>query len=358
MKRVLCLILCLTVLCSLCACGEVGSSSIHTETVLKVGDFKVTMDEYLYLCHKYKLAHDNGDPAYWDAHPEAEAQLLEEVLLELCAIYAVHDLAKEYGVKLDSDDEDTVDSIIRSYIYDYQEDTGDKKLTDKEKEELFQKAQEAYLADAAKAHMTGDLVRAEESFRILREKLYRHLTDARTNMIKSDDATIESAIAAGEFYRVEYLLIQHAKEDNASIAANRTLAQELQAQIAGGADIKELAKEVQGRPAGEEGPSYQINTHAGDGSYFIKGYLTLEEEAAVLALPENGVSGVIETDAYLCIYRRLATDTDYMNGRGFQDLRALYQQKHFSLLCEGRAEELRKDIKFKSAYDTAFSVKG
>ncbi len=358
MKRVLCFILCLTVLFSLVGCGEVGSGSVHTETVLKVGDFKVTMDEYLYLCYKYRQAYDKGDPTYWDTHPEKEAQLFQEVLLELCAIYAVHDLAKEYKVKLDSDDKDTVNSIIRSYILDYQEDVGNKKLTEKEEEELFEKAEAAYLADAAKSHMTGDLVRAEESFRILQQKLYEYLTDERVNVIQSDDAVIEGAIAAGEFYRVEYLLIQHAEEDDASVAANRLLAQELQQEIASGKDVKEVAAEALRRPLGEdETLTYHISTHSGDGSYFIQGYLSEEEEAVVLALPENGVSGVIETDAYLCIYRRLPCDPEYMNGKGFQDLRSLYQQRGFTRLCDQRAAELYQQIKFKSPYEGAFSVR-
>ncbi len=357
MKRVLCFILCLTVLISLVGCGEVGSGSVHTETVLKVGDFKVTMDEYLYLCYKYRQAYDNGDPTYWDAHPEAEAQLFQDVLWELCAIYAVHDLAKEYNVKLDSDDKDTVNSIIRSYILDYQENvSGD--LTEKEEKALFEKAEAAYLADAANAHMTGDLVRAEESFQILQQKLYEYLTDERVNVVQSNDTVVEAAIAAGEFYRVEYLLIQHAQEDEATVEANRLLAQELQQLIANGKTVKEVAAEALSRPLGEDQTlTYHISTHSGEGSYFIQGYLSEEEEAVVLALPENGVSGVLETDAYLCIYRRLPCDVEYMNGKGFEDLRSLYQQRGFTQLCDQRAAELYQQIKFKSPYEGAFSVR-
>lgn len=345
MKRLICLLLCLCSICALCACGsKIGSSQVNTQTVLTIGDFKVTMDEYLYICYKYREAFDNGDRSYWDAHPEKEAEFLEDVLQELCAVYAIRDLAKEYGVELSAEDEDLLDSIILSYVMQYQKD---------EKEDLSV-TEQAYLDAAHAAHMTGDLVRSEVELELLQETLFAYMIEEQRNLIASDDATVESKIAQGEYYCVKYIMLQHLLTDADSLAANRAVAQDLQEKAAQGMDFDELCSLAREQSSGN---TYSLLFHSEGGSYFIKDYLDASTEAAILALADYGVSDVIESENFLCIYQRVPCDSEYMNGRGFSDMRDLYLQQQFSRICAERAQQLRQKIKFKSPYEGAFSVR-
>ncbi len=344
-KRLVCLCLCAVLLVSLVACGEVGKGHVDNTTVLKVGGYKITMDEYLYLCYKYRQAYDKGDATYWDRNPDKEAELLEDVLEELCAIYAVFALADEHDVKLDAEDKETLNAIITSYINSYG-------------------SEEAYHAAAQEAHMTGDIVRREEAFTILQEKLYLALSDVYKNVLRSDDAFVEDAIARGEFYCVKYVMIQNVKTDAASLEKNRAVAQKWQQAVADGLSIEDAytqaLAEMATLPESERyAPSYQVlcGQDKERGSYFVRGYLDGETEAKILAQPEGGVTEVIETEGYFCFYERVPCDDAYMQGQGFGSLRNLLLQQQFSTLCANKAKELRAEIKFRRAYEGAFSVR-
>ncbi len=334
----LCL-LCTFLLCTFCACvEEVGAGHRDRTTVLKIGDYKVTMDQYLYLCYKIRDAYDHGDHTYWNAHPEMEDKFRKDVLKELAAIYAVYSLAEEYDIELSDEDEDRVNMLMRAYIEPY-------------------RTEEAFLAVAEKNHMTGDLVRMELEFEILQEKLYAHLSDVRSEVISSTDADIEAAIAQEQYYCVRYILLQHVETDADSIASHKELMEQWRTAVAVGNQIQ-LIYGVATLAANQAiSQSYQLSSGKMEtGTYFIKGYQNAMAEEAVLALPNGGVSQVLETDDYLVFYQRFACDLDYMRGEGFADLRNQYIQKKFSEICDLRAQELLGEIKYKGAYEGAFSM--
>ena len=113
----LALCLCLPLLC---ACGErVGAGNVDTRTALKVGGYKVTADEFLYICRKYKAVYEEGDPTAFRADPVRVARWKEAVIRELCAVYAPRSLAEEYDVELTEEDQRRIDEIIRTYIASY-----------------------------------------------------------------------------------------------------------------------------------------------------------------------------------------------------------------------------------------------
>ncbi len=350
MKRSIALLLCALMLCSVCvfsltACGEVGEGHIDNRTVLKVGSYKVTMDEYLYLCHKFREAYDGGDRSFWDTNPQMEAALMENVLKELCAIYAIYDLADEFDVKLEKEDKETINAIIQSYIDAYE-------------------SEEAYHAAAQAKHMTGDIVRREETFVLLQQKLFSKLSNEYHGVLKSDDATVETAIAQNEFYCVRYIMVQNRKTDAQSLAKNRAFAEQLRAAAAAGRSMEDVWSLAQAEYAGQSeqfraDPSYQLVSSGNiqRGSYFVKGYLDSATEQQILALADGQVTGVIEQDGYFCFYERVPCDLTYMNGEGFGSLRDLLLQKQFTVLCENKATELRQAIKFRRIYQGAFSAR-
>lgn len=344
-KRIVCLCLCAVLLLPLAACGEVGSGHVDTTTVLKVGDYKITMDEYLYLCYKYRYAYDKGDATYWDTHPEAEAKLYMDVLDELCAIYAVFALAQEYDVKLDKADKAELDAIISSYIEPYG-------------------SEEAYLAAARESHMTGDLVRREETVTMLQEKLFATLSEYHLDVLRSDDAYVEAAIANNEFFCVRYIMVQNIQDNAAARAKNRAVAEKWRAQVANGLSMQRAytlaLSEMADLPEPDLlNPTYGLlcGNDMTRGTYLVRGYLDAKEEEQVLALGVGGVTEVVESESYFCFYERVACDDAYMQGQGFGSLRDLLLQKQFSDLCAEKAKELRQDIKYRRAYEGAFSVR-
>ncbi len=338
-RRVALCLLCALLLCTFCACGEVGEGHRDNTTVLKMGDYKVTMDQYLYLCYKIRDVYDNGDHTYWDQHPEAEAKFRSDVLKELAAIYAVYSLAEEYDIELSKEEKEQINTLMREYIEPYG-------------------SEEAFLAAAEKNHMTGDLVRMEIELELLKDKLYRHLADPRSEVIASTDAVIEQAIAQEQFYCVRYILLQHAKTDATSVSSHKELMQKWRDGVAIGNTIQTVYGMASVLANQSITQSYHLSSGKMDtGSYFIKGYQNAMAEEAILALPIGGVSEVLDTGDYLVFYQRFACDEAYMKGEGFADLREQYVEKQFSELCARRADELFQAIKYKGAYEGAFSIK-
>ncbi len=338
--RSLALCLTLALLClSLVSCSEkVGAGHNDTTTVMKIGDYKVTMDQYRYVCFKIRDSYDGGDRNYWNQHPEAQEKFYADVLKELSAIYAIYSLAEEYDIELSDEEEEQLNEMMRGYIAPYG-------------------SEEAFLQAAEERHMTGDLVRMEIEMQMLQEKLYARLTDARSGVIASDDATVEAAISQGQYYCVRYVMLQNVKTDSASLAQNRNIIESIRLSVATGSDIKVTYQAALAVANQTTDVSYQLNS--GDmtnGSYFILGYQNEKAENAVLALPNGGVSDVIDMGDYLIFYQRFATDSAYMAGAGFAELRTQLVQKKFSELCATRAAELRTDVKYKSAHNGAFSV--
>lgn len=323
--------------CASCA-EEVGAGHNDRTTVLKIGDYKVTMDQYRYLCYKIRNATDGGDRTYWTTHPEAEAKFRQDVLKEIAAIYAVYSLCEEFEIELSDEEEAQLNDVMRSYIKPYG-------------------SEDAFLAAAAKNHMTGDLVRMEVELEMLKGKLYEKLTDARTNAIRSDDASVEAALAQGQFYGVRYILLQHTKTaGEADKAMNLGILQGLRDRVASGESITEVYQRAYDVAVQTPSVTYQLSQGNKNGSYFIKGYQDEIAENAVLALPIGGVSEVLEIGDYDIFYQRIALDMTYLRGSGFSNLREQYAQKQFSDLLEKRAQELLDLVKYKSAYDNAFSM--
>ncbi len=340
LRAVALLLLACTLLLVGTACSEeVGAGHNDRTTVLKVGDYKVTMDQYRYLCYKIRNATDKGDRAYWEAHPEAEAKFRQDVLKELAAIYSVYSLCEEFDIELSDEEEDNLNDIMRSYIKPYG-------------------SEDAFLAAAAKNHMTGDLVRMEVELDLLKNKLYAYLTDARTGAFRTDDATIESAISQGQFYGVRYILLQHTANATgvAEKAMNFGILQGLRDIVAGGEDIQNVYQRAYDMAVETSAVTYQLSQGNKNGSYFIKGYQDSIAEEAILALPIGGVSEVLEIGDYYIFYQRIDLNMTYLQGEGFSDLRDQYTQKQFSDLLDKRAQELLDLVKYKSAYDNAFSM--
>lgn len=329
----LCLVLGILV-CILSSCTEkIGTGHKDTTTVLKVDRYNVTMDEYRYLYYKYRALYEKEDPAYFTKHPEALDTLKANVLDELCTIYALYSLADEYGVSI-SDDvyQNRLNGIIQSYINDYG-------------------SEEAYFAAMEPYYLTGDLVRAEEEYELLKEVLFQYLCKESVDIIKTDDATIEAQIAADAYFCVRYLCILDNGNTAESAQSSRNYAQKLADLLADGSTLQEVYEIASAELSKQTSlPYYMIHSDLTNGEYYIKGYLEQNAERTVLELPVGAYSGVVEINGSYFVYERMEPDQARMQTTEFSNLRTQYASSVFSDMLAKRAEELHSHISFKKAY--------
>lgn len=335
-KTLLFLLVLLLLVSSLTACVErVGTGSSDTTTVLKIDGFKVTMDEYRYLCCKYKALLDSGEFSVSPDAPEAEAALKEAVLRELCAVYAVHSLAKEYEVALADAHVEAINQEISDEI-------------------ARLGGEDAYFAAMEPYHLTGDQVWREYTLDYLRELLFYHVIDERTGIIPSEDAVVEACIADGSFFCVRYFMVQDNTPDGSGKAACRDYAETLRSTLAQTNAFDTLTGTTLSDPANPE-KTIAVITKCPD-AYFIKGYMPQAAEAAILATQPGSYTDVVEIDGTFFVYQRREAVDATMRTTEFESLRQQYLQRAYSDLLSQRANELYGKIVFKRAYNTAFSI--
>lgn len=301
-KRAFCAVLCASAIAAFASCGNSvqGVERPSGKTVLKVGDYSVCDCEFDYY-YKNCVITDGMEP---DAAREAA---LDDVRRN-CAVLA---MAKEYGVELSSAKLEEVTQLIS----DMESELG----------------ADRFEAGLSQYFMTRELYVYLMQLGELETELREYVTDERSGLIKSDDATVEAAIN-NDFIAVKQILISNDEGDDPT--ANAALAAELAERIAAGEDFDALLAEY-----GED-----ENNDPEYGRCFIPGMFPEAFEKAATALAEGEISGAVESEVGYHIIKRMPIDPAYVE-KNFEQLRYYFLTAEFNKLLEAKRSELEVEWK-------------
>lgn len=273
----------------LCSCAQ------KKDTVMTLGDYKVSFEHYRYLYMNIRSELE----ASGITEAELDAEARESALASLKHTASVQAMADKRNISLTSDEHDAIDDYIAAAVEDYGS------------EEEYKKALE-------EAFMSEDFFRYALELQQIEAKLRAHMTDDYTGELAADDATIEADVYKNFFYAAQVLIkndMVDSPEENLEIA--KTALDRAKA----GEDFDALIDEY-----GED---------ASGGYYcFTSGQLLEEIEAAVKAAAEDTVCPeVIQTDAGYHVIKRLPIDPEYVN-ENFDSIREAYLARKFNELQE------------------------
>lgn len=297
-KKTLLIVLTFILLFSFASCSKVGSGYINKEKVLTCSDGKnVSYDEYRYYYMNYKSTHSDA----------AKEELHELVLNALAHDRAITSLAKEYGVKLNSESADKLDEYIQGLI--------------------DEKGEEGYKKYLAESYMTGDVFRYTCSQKLLESELRTHLTLEMNNIIDSTDATFEEDLHKNFMATKQILILNNEGDD---VETNRAAAEKIYADYLAGEDFDTLVGLYS-----EEDIAYHES-----GRYFTKGQMIEEYEDAVLSMNEGEVyEGVLESEIGFHIIMRLPLDPEYIDEH-YNDLREIFKERRCNELIDAEAKKI------------------
>ncbi len=303
-------ILALVMLCAtLTSCKkEVGAGSENTETLITVGSYKVTYDEYAYFYKNYKA----------ELPSASDTELKERVLETLKSNRAIEILCEKYDVKFTAQQEEKFNEYFQSIIDE-------------------QGGREGYEKFLSENNLTGDVFRHVYRVQLLEQELRAYMTAESAGIIKSDDATFEADLEKN-FYAAKQILIRNDKGD--SKEKNAELAQNILARLNAGEEFDTLMDEFS-----------EDSVNSKEGYYFTHGQLLPSFEELVKNTPVDALGAVVaESEVGYHIIYRLPLSQEYIE-KHYEDLRECYLARCFNEIREKEAATL--EIKEAKALESA-----
>lgn len=303
------------VLVSILSLSSCASSS---PTVMKIGKLDVSYDMLRYFAKGYMQGYEDIVPEDFMTDPDLQKQLDENVKTSLSELAAYVTLADKYSIKLDKDDKAEIDELMEEMRAEYTDD-------------------EAYKAGLDEANATEAVVRRIYEIQKICDKLYEHLTSGTDPYFKSDNATIDADIAAGNWFSAEFILVTYSDEDKES---RREYMEGFLDRIEKGdelADIYEDNRTVYG--LGIQYEEIGGFTYTQQKEYF---------EEAVTSLEVGECSELIDGQDGFLIVKRLPLDSEYVDKNYVSVFCAGYLEREFFGLVEETAASL--EIKYSKEY--------
>lgn len=262
----------------------VDGKEVAVPYVLKIGDEKISMEEYRYYYLNTKAQAEMYMGAdIWDAVPEMAQQLKDTSESMIRQSRAIRKLAADNNVALDDADQKTIDERIASN----KESVGS--------EEEYQEALDSM-------YVTEPLLREFIGDDILLTKVENTLYGpGGSEEITDQDVT---DYIRNNYVRAKHVLISKSETgDAAENAAALQKAKTVLAQAKNGADFDSLIQQYGEDPGTEYYP---------DGYVFTKGEMVEEFETAAFELAENNISDVVETSYGYHVLLRLPITDEYI----------------------------------------------
>ncbi len=280
----------------------VNGKEVSVPYVMKINGEKISLEEFRYYFLFQTLF--DGDGQVTAEENDVYRQLTAERLVNN---YAIKQIAKDRGIKLTKEDEQAIRDTIDATI-----------------EEMG--GREGYLQLLSEYDMTEELYK-----KMLRESvLYARLAEALFG-------------EGGEFFYTEQeiLLFVDPEEyaaarfiykplDKEGSTENQKAMQEAEKRLHEGESFEKLLAEY-----GEDGDM----ASSGQPKIFLKGSLTQDFEAAVLALNEGETGGLVETDEGYYIVRRVQVNEDLIKAWP-EAFRQCEQEKVFKAMLEKAVAKL------------------
>lgn len=305
--KALSLALLICTLLSFTACGGAELPPEDNRVVgLVNGKHEITYDLYKYFYLNYASAYTEKD-FEGDQRLETEAEIRQLCETALKNVFAVVDLAAEYGITVnDKSVKDSAGLVVDEAIEDF----GGK----------------AQYASALRAYyMTDSVFRFMMAVDACEDELYAILTTG-LGVIDNSDETVMAAIKGDEFIRIVQVLVAH--DNGFSDEKNKETAKKVLDLAARGEDFDRLIANYSN--------DYSMTK---DGYYFTYGYMLDEIEEAAFALKINEISQIIETENGYHIIKRLEKDDNFL-ATNYASLKAQYESCKFYGMIDERATEL------------------
>ncbi len=318
-RRIISLIICAAVLCTCAAgCSSLASTAEEKRAVLTVGDYEVPYELYYYVSMNLRRDMPKAD----DKTIEAEAfEMLSE-------IYAVFDLAEDYGIAFDD-----------KYIASVADDAAKRAIDECGSKSEYKKALEKnYMNDSVFRFLKKHEQTADEILSALMSSgKYPSTNDAMLAAVLSEDfvavkqviVLFEKSVTIGEntYFSTG---AEHTKEEALKIA--ETVLEKAQS----GEDFDSLMKEY--------GESLILGEQ-----YVCRGMWNKAEEEAIFSLSEGQLSAVIEGESGYSVF--LAVPKNEKNiEKSLDSITASYFEAQYNILLEKRIEAI--EVKPLEAYES------
>ncbi len=306
------LILCFTIT-AFTSCKKPGAFSNNTKTVMTVGDYKVTYDEYRYFYYNCML--DMGDQADF-TDPQTVETLKTNTENAIRKRYAIKLYCDKYNRKMSNADKKEMDEFIKSYI----EDRGGE---DKFKEELLN------------YRMTGDVFREQYELTYYYDVYLRELLfTGYDGIIPVDDQTIKSDVK-NNFYHYTQIFIPF--EEGSDYGENQELINSALAELKSGKSFDEVAEKYSRWTV-----DFRIGVYSTPGEK-----LQMIEDTA-LSLDIGEYSDVIFTSEGHHIIKRLPIEDDYID-KNLDTLLTVSATRRYNEFIDKEAATL--NVEYKDYYN-------
>ena len=293
------------------------SCSKNNETVMTVGDYKVSYAMLRYFVMNYMNGYENITPEDFASDEHLQEQLYNNVISSISELATYSLLAEKHDIKLTRDEKKEIKNSIKELKNSYA-------------------SKEEYEKDLAANYMTEDLLEEIYTLNTKCDKLYDKLADEYTGIFKSDVETIDADIEAGNFFSAEYIVLYYTdknKEDRQN---------ELQAlldRVKAGEKMQDVSDET-------------YKTYSEEIAYELYTIFTYQEkteifEETVVSLDIGSYSGVVDTGNSFIIVHRLPLDMDYID-ENYNTVIAKYLSREFFSYVEEFSETL--EVEFKEKY--------
>ncbi len=314
-KRIVSLVLAFLMLLS--SLLSMVSCSSGKQTVMTIGDYKVSYDLLRYFVMNYMNGYEGLTAEDFAKDEKLQNQLYDNVIVSLSEFAAYSILADEYDVNLTSDEKKEIKQMIKDGKKEYE-------------------SNKAYKEDMEKNFITEAVLKEIYTSEAKFNSLYEILTNDKVGIFKSDVETVDADIEAGNFFSAEYIVLYYDKNN----ADERKKVLE---------DILERAKNGEGMQE-LMGEAYSVyRDHIAYEYYPTFTYNEKKEqfEETVVNLKIGEYSDIVDMGSSYMIVHRKALDMEYID-TNYNTIIAQYLAREFFGYIEDYASKL--EVKFKDKY--------
>ena len=302
------LILCLTAI-TLVSCGKPGAFSTNGRTVMEVGGYDVTYDEYRYFYYNCML--DMGDDADF-SNAETLALLKTNTETALRKRYAIKFYCDKYKREMSRADKEEMDDFIKSYI-----------------EELGGK--DTYKQKLEERRMSGDVFREQYALTYYYDVYLRDLLfTGYDGIIPVDDNTVKQDVL-DNFYRYTQIFIPF--NTGSDYTKNQAKMEEALAKLDSGISFEDVAREYS-----QWTVDYRV------GVYSTPGEKLEVIENTALALEIGEYSEIVFSSEGHHIIKRLPLEEKYINDN-LDTLLSISATRRYNEFLEKEAAALTVEYK-------------
>ena len=338
------LFLSLVLLFLLCSCGsdgyrEVKSKSAWRKTILTVGGEDVSFELLRFYFFRHTAEADNGDTSVWtgDGAKALTEQALKSAVRDICDLYAVFALCRDWNIDPRSD---SIDAVVNQYV---KIDVDGGALDGSTSVGGFGGDYDAYRRSLSEIHSTDTVNRLHYRYLACLSSLYSYIVQngAEGKIPAVEEADLRSFLEGDDCAHANYAYIGKSSYPDA-----RAAAEELYGKMkAVEGDLNALASLVKG---------YHFTGNPYSGEYYGR-YATDATDKAryntIFSLSVGEVSLPVETDDGYYIYYGMAKDASVLTGESADNIRSLYLEESYIYkpLAE-RAEKLATEVVYKPDY--------